>query len=97
MPAEFHLIIMKTKVINAGFIIFYLILTTQANAQDAGNKAAKIQVSQTSEQADKQLGQKIKEQSLSRSFEKLDSVVTTPQKNKKLLKKSRRIFRNARV
>lgn len=78
---------MRTILFNAAFIMLFMLLMIQAFAQDAGNKAAGKQVSQGNEQADKQLGKKIQEQSLSQPFEKLDTAVLPAPKNKRPLKK----------
>ncbi len=74
-----------------------MLLMAQANAQNAGNKAALKQVSHANEQADKQLGKKIQEQSLSKPFEKLDTAALPPAKNKSPLKKASRAFLKKRA
>ncbi len=86
---------MKAIIFTTGFTMMFTFLVMQVNAQDAGNTAARKQVAHGNDQADKQLGQKIQQQSLSSPFEKLDTAAAAPPKNKKSLKKSRRPYLKA--
>ena len=88
---------MRTIVFNTGFTMLFTLLIGLANAQDAGNTAAKRQFSRESEQADKQLGKKIQEQSLSQPFEKLETAAIPPPKNKRAIKKASRALLKTRA
>ncbi len=69
-----------------------LFVKSSAHAQDSTNPGAVKQINKTSEKSDKEFGKKIQQESLTKSFEVVDT--TTLHKSKKVKKSCRRKCRH---